>query len=242
MFVHPEGAREIRDGQRVFAVRREVVIDHDAAARAERQTVAMEALGARAFGRVVRRGRQRLRITERLSGDLLRGADVLIHERRRHLQGRRDVVEAVVRIVTGQQRRGVDRQIDQIEHRVRVLVTVQAMQADPSDMRMRAGGRVQRSLEITHERRDLRLLRLRLARRRHQTTAQTADRLLPDVGIIGERVERHRIERDATRPVGRVVALEAVFLDEPPVLLGTVGVHFVTGLSFCGGGGVRRGR
>ena len=193
------------------------------AARAERQAVTMHALRARAFDRVCRGGRERLRVANRLRGDLVRGAEVLVHERRRNLQGRGDVVEAIVRFVSRQHRRGVDVEVQQILHGVGVFATVQPMQADTADVRMAGGGGVQAGLEIADEASDLLVVGLGLAGRGHQAAAQAADGLLPRLGFSGDVVQGHRVEGDATGPVGRVVALETVLVDDGPVLLLRVG-------------------
>ena len=78
-------------------------------------------------------------VADRLHGDGARGGEVLVEERRRHLQHLGDVVEAVAQVVLRQQRRGIDLETEQVAHRVRVFAAVQAMQLHVARVRVGAG-------------------------------------------------------------------------------------------------------
>ncbi len=106
------------------------------------------------------------------------------------------------------------------EHAVdlaRVLGAVQAMQADIARIGIRRGGRIERLFHPANEVVERRLIRLRLARRGHQPTAQFAYGLLPHLRVGRDVVGGHGVECDAARPVGAVVALGAVLLEQAPV-------------------------
>jgi hypothetical protein len=84
------------------------------------------------------------------------------------------------------------------------------------------GVAIDRALEPRNERIDARLLGLRPARWRHQSPAQLSYR-----GFEHLRPERHRIgpdafEHDTAGGFRRVVTLDAVRLDERPLLLAAV--------------------
>ncbi len=84
------------------------------------------------------------------------------------------------------------------------------------------GVAVDRALEPRDERVDARLLGLRPARRRHQAAAQLAHGGLEHLGLQRHGIGPQPFEHDAARGVGRVVALDAVGLDERPLLLAAV--------------------
>ena len=81
------------------------------------------------------------RIADRQAADLRRRRHVGLHQRRRHAQHVGDVVEAVARIVAGEQRRGVDRQIEQIANGVGVFGAVEPMERGRARVRAAAAAR-----------------------------------------------------------------------------------------------------
>ena len=150
---------------------------------------------------------------------MARDADVLLEERRRHAERGRDVVEAVDLDLGRQELRGVDVDADEIVHGGRVLGAVQALDRHVAGARHH-GVAVDRALEPRDERVDARLLGLRLARRRHQPAAQLAHRGFEHLRLERHGVGAHAFEHEAARGFGRVVAVDAVGLDERPLLLG----------------------
>ena len=117
-------AAEQASRQLVFPVGREDVTHHDAAAGAERQSFDVRVLAELAADRVLGRCGRRLRVSNGERADALRCGDIAIKQQRRGLQRRRDVVESVVGIVTGQQGSDVYVDREQIAHGVAVLGTV----------------------------------------------------------------------------------------------------------------------
>ncbi len=221
--VHPQGARHVRKGQLILAVRGEVVLDYRSATSPERQAVAVVLLGSCSLHGVGSGHGTRASIAQPLTCYLLGRRQVLVHERRGDLQRRGDVVESVVRLIPRQQRRGIDVQIQQIGDRVRILAPVQAMQAFASNLVVLIPRLVECGLEKGDQRSDVGVLGLRLAGRRHQPPPQFAEGLFPDLGIFRHVGHRHAVEGDRAGPVLGVVTLEAVVLDQAP-LLGHLGV------------------
>ncbi len=60
------------------------------------------------------------------------------------------------------------------------------------------------------------------AGRGHEATLQLAHRIFPDLRIRRDLVGGHRVERDAAGPVGDVVTVGAVALDQTPLLWSAV--------------------
>ncbi len=127
--MHPQGARHVREGQLILAVRGEVMLDNRSATSTERQAVPVVLLGPCALHVVGSSNRTGTRVAQCLARYLLRCRQVLVQEGRRHLQRRGDVVESIMRLIPRQQRRGIDVQVQQIGDGVRILAPVQAMQA-----------------------------------------------------------------------------------------------------------------
>ena len=110
--------RHVADRELVLAVRREIVFDDEAAARAERHAFDVMLLPAGA-GSAARRQRdhhvgdvavggrlgERLGVADRLERDRARGVDVLVDEIGRDLQRGGVVVEVALDVVVGQPRR-----------------------------------------------------------------------------------------------------------------------------------------
>ena len=95
--VAPDVGDHVGDVDRVFAVGREIDFRENAAARAERQDRATCVSCVPGPARKVQPAGPRIRPADRLHGDGARGDHVLLDEGRRHLQRRRDVVEALGR-------------------------------------------------------------------------------------------------------------------------------------------------
>ena len=121
---HDVAAQE--DREVVARVEREVVLDEQAAARAERQS--FDVLALCEIGRSAERrdDRRRFGVADREARDLRRRRQVLLEQRRRHAQHVRDVVEAVAFVVGRQELGRVDLEAEQVADRVAVLGAVQA--------------------------------------------------------------------------------------------------------------------
>jgi hypothetical protein len=119
---------------------------------------------------------------------------------------------------------------------VRVLAAVQAAQRD-------APGRGVVSLRVDLAGEPGRQLFDRLAvgprpaGRRHQAAAQLTDRELPGFRVGGNSVGRQAIERPPTGHIVAVVAFDAVFFDDGPLLLGGMGLCPPIGPAAEGGDG-----
>ena len=198
-------------------------MDQHAAARADRQAfnvIVLREIAAHAK-RLLRRGD--FRIANGKAGDLPRGRKIALHQRGRHAEDIRDVVESV-RFFVGRQERGdvhVERQ--QIADRVAVLRTVEAMQDGPAGLGMSGGGAVDRRLELRRETGQCRFLRSRHAHRRHQAAANLADHLFPDLGALRGVSGVERIERQSARFRALVVAGDAGLVDEGTIRGGREG-------------------
>ncbi len=140
----------------------------------------------------------------------------MVEERRRHLQHAGYVVEAIALGISRQQRGCIDPDAQNVLDLVRVLGPVQPMHDHVARVGMRGSRGIQVSLQEMDGRIDLALIRLRLVRRRHETAAQFANGLFPHLGILADAVGGHRVERYATGPIGRVVALAAILIEEGP--------------------------
>ena len=110
-----------------LTVRGEIDVGENSAARAERQAGHVRQLRAGA-GAERPPARTRIGSTDGRHGDGARRDDVLLDERRRHLQGRRDIVESLSHIVGRQHRIGVELHGQKIANRVRVFLAIEAMQ------------------------------------------------------------------------------------------------------------------
>ena len=115
--VAPDVGGDVGDVDDVFAVRRQVDVGEDAAARAERQAGHVRELRARAGAERPAAG-PRVGPAHGLHRHGARRDHVLLDEGRRHLQRRGDVVEAVGDVVGRQQLGGVELDGEQIAHRV----------------------------------------------------------------------------------------------------------------------------
>ena len=152
---------------------------------------------------------------------MTRDTDVLLEKRRRDAERGRDVVEAVDLDLRGQELGGVDLDADERLDRGRVLRAVQTLDRNvPCARHHRVS--VDRALEPRDQRVDVLLIGLRPARRRHQASAQLTNGHLEDLGMRGYGLGAEALEHRSARGFGRVVALDAVGLDQRPLLLGAV--------------------
>jgi len=97
-----------------------------------------------------------------------------------------------------------------------VFGAVQAVQADIARIRRADGSLVERTFHPGHEAVDGLLVGLRFTRRRHQSAAELADRLFPDIGFRTQVVLGQGVVGETTGPVGAVVALATSVFDEMP--------------------------
>ncbi len=214
--VDPQGLRHVGDVQHVLAVGREVVVDGDAAARAQRQAILVEQLRAGLLRAIGGAGGQRILVAHGLHDHGARGGDVLVEEGRRDLQRGGDVVEALARLVARQHVGRIDLDAEQVAHGVGVFLAVQAMQADMARIRMRLAGLVEVAFHPGDERGARGLVRHLVAAGRHLLAAQLAHDLLEHVDVLGDIRLGHRVEGDAAGPVLGVVALGAVGAEQFP--------------------------
>ena len=146
----------------VLAVDREVVADRDAAARADRQTrhvIVLREIAAHAE-RLERRCDSRAGDGE--AADLPRRREVSLHERRRDVQHRRVVVEAVGFLVWRQERGDIDVEREEIADGVAVLGAVQPVNGGVPQRRRRQRRLVDRGFQVGDE-----AVQRRLRRPRH---------------------------------------------------------------------------
>ena len=120
----------------VLGIRREVVVDDEPAARAERQPFDPVVLREIEPRPVLRAARRDLRVADGHRRDAQPHREIALEQQRRRLQRVRDVVEPVARDVRGQQRRDVHREAEQVAHRVAVRRA-----REPSHRRAGHGGR-----------------------------------------------------------------------------------------------------
>ena len=222
--------RHVADRQFVFAVGREVMLDDEPAARAERHARQVMLLPAGAVSSSGRQGddhvggvaigrgnRWRVEVADGFLCDLARRIDVLVDECRRHLQGLGVVVEVAGNVVLGQQIGGVDVEGEQIPNRVGVLAAVQSPQRDASGRRL-DGGRVDLVREPGGQTVELGRIWASGAGRRHQAAAQLANRAFPDLGIGRDPVRGEMIEGLPPGKVDPVMTIEAIRFDDGPRL------------------------
>src|SRR6185503_9912690 len=219
--VAPDVAEHVGDVDLVLAVRREQVRDDEAAARAERQALHVRLLAARRREVRLAAG-ARIGPADGADRDLPRGADVLLHERRRHLEAGRDVVEVLDLFVLRQELDGVDLEREQVADRVAVFLAIQTVRHDRLIAVVRDRGLVERVLKPYDERLEPLLVGTRLFRRRHRVAAQLAHGHLELLGMLRDALGLDLLEVEAAGEIGGVVAIGAIALDERPLLRGAV--------------------
>ena len=184
------------------------------AAGAKRQTLDMGVLdeaGRRPIDDGLRQHRQ---IADGAPADLHRRRDVAFDQRRRHGQDTGDVVETVGGVVGRQQRLDVDLEREQVADRVRVLAAIEPVQR----WRTRVRGDCRRGVEIGFEEASepgQRLpVRPRLSGRRHHAGADLAHDRFPGLGVARGRAGIETVERQVAGTIDRVVAVDAVSIDQ----------------------------
>ncbi len=120
------------DPEHILAVRREHVIDDDAAARAERRALELMQLRHRPRNLVSGLAHRRAAIADGERADLARRTQIPFEHRRREALRVGDVVEAVAHGVGGEEHRHVDVDTQQIAHRARVLGAVEPLERTPA--------------------------------------------------------------------------------------------------------------
>ena len=198
------------------AVGREVVLDDQAVARAERQAVDVHgAVRARSDSP---RARDRAALSPTAQdADVARRGEVLIEVRRRDAQHVGDVVEAVARHVGGQHRRASISTPSRSSTAVAYSVRFSRCSGHAAGLGSACrGGRVEIALERRDELVDLGRVRARLAGRRHQVAAQLANDLLPRPPASPRHRRPHVLERQLTGELRVVVAVRAVAVEDSP--------------------------
>ena len=183
----------------VFAVDGEVVAKRDPAARPDRQAghvIVLREIAADAER--LERGRD-LRAGDGEAADLPRRREIALHQRRRHAQHGRVVVEPVRLFVGRQQRRDVDVEIEQVANGVAVLGSIQ-----PMHRRRRSVGDASAALSIVVSRCAT-----------SASSAACAGRGMPDGGIMPARTFRMTFSHTSA-PAG-MFASRSVSSTSPPV-------------------------
>ena len=183
--VAPDMGGHVGDVDRVFAVGGQIDGGENAAARAERKTGNMRELRTRLGAERPAAG-TRIGLAERLHRDGARRDHVLLDERRRHLQARRNVVEPFHHIVSRQHSGRVEIHREEIANGVRVFLAIEPMQDDFVRHVRLTGRLVERGLEERDQPVGRRGIRLPRSRRRHHASAHLAHRLLEHVGVLGD--------------------------------------------------------
>ena len=166
--------------------------------------------------------------------DLLRGREIALHDRRRDEEQVRDIVEAALRVVGGQQQlevhlRGQVLECEQVADGIAVLGPRQPVQLrQRAGVRRGRGGTVELALEPGKQLRVGRRLRARLAGRRHVRAPELVRDLFPDLGVGADVAEQVGVELEVPGEIDPVMAIDAVALDrrghQPPVRIAAVQV------------------
>src|SRR4051812_40191797 len=134
-------------------------------------------------------------LTHRLHRDPARGGERLVEEWR---GGPEDIRYDSVGVATVDLRHeggGLALAAQQIPHRIRVLLAIQAMQGDAARIFARRSGAIQGVLHPAHERAYGGRIRLRISRWRHEATAQLTYRVLPRLRLLRNLLRGHGVER-----------------------------------------------
>ena len=202
------------DLELVVTVGRKLVLDQDAAARAERQPLDVVVLrGVVGYVELDERGRGIRR--HRQAADLARRRQIRLHQRRRHRQRAGNVVEPAGRIIGGQEFRGVDLHPEEIANDVLILGPIETV--NPG--RRQVGDRV--AVQLVFHPRDepveRRLVGPRRAKRRHHPGAQLHGDLLGHVRMVGQAREVELVQRQTAGLQPRVVTPDAVLVEHRPL-------------------------
>ena len=181
----PAGGRQHGlNGDLVFGVEGEIVLDREPAARAERQSLDVPPLRGPVFRRVANLGVAHRAIADRAAADLHRGLRVAFEQCRRYAERRRDVVEARDGYVLRQRCRERARIVRQkVADRVRVLGSVKRASGLAPGFGFSRPCRVEPLLDPARDAVEGRAIGALLAFRRHQPGAELADRGFPDGGV-----------------------------------------------------------
>ncbi len=166
-----------------------------AAARAERHALERLVLAEITLHRVGDLRRRGVAFADGEPADLRRRGDVALEQRRRHAEHVGDVVEAVARIVCGQEGRGIDVEREQIADRVLVLDAVHAVQRRASGIGTQRPRRDRWRSRSTRRRRRAR--RARDAWRRRAASCRRAP-----CGSPSPRSRRRRVRATRRRAEG----------------------------------------
>ena len=190
--VEPQG--KIEDVDAILPVGGEIVLEPHAPARTRRQRQFAFLTGREAVFHV---GDRRVGTADREFRDVPSGDDVLIQESRRYIQNGRDIVKTSDLNVLREYVLFVHIHTDQSLHRSGVLGSIQALDRHITCFKP-FGVRVETVFHPSHERIDIFLWRLRIARRRHQTSAQLAQRLFPDLRVLCRSLEVEGVQGEPT--------------------------------------------
>ena len=202
------------DAELVFGIEREHVLHQQAAARAERQPLAVHRLRQPARWQIGGEVGADRRIAHRQAGDLRRRRHVGLHQRRRDAEHAGHVVEALARVVAGQEGRGVHRQRQQIANGVGVLRPVQPVQHRRAGVGRRRGRPIDRGFHRGREPVERDAVRAWRVGRRHHAGPHLARDLLPHLRVLAGARHRQPVEREAAGLQPRVVAGDAVAIDD----------------------------
>ncbi len=229
------------DAHDVLAVDREVVADHGAAARPERERLAgARRLGIHAGHAVAPDAGADVEIADRQPRDAGGGRQVALEEPRRQPLHVGVVVEAEGHVVGRQQRVPVHLDRQQIADRVRVLRPIEAAHGRPPRVRRRLRRPVDGRLQPRRERRVGCGVGARPRGRRHRLGPQLDEHLLPRRRVRAHVVQISGLQREVRDARAVVVAGQAVAVEYGAEGRGgrSFGGRFLNG----GGRGCRRRR
>ena len=202
-----------KNAEVVFAVQRKVVVDENAAARAQRQAFDVLLLVEIRGSLKHQADRSDGRVAHGQARDLVGRRQVLFDQRGGNAQHVGDIVEAVGFIVGGQQRSRVDIQVEKIVDRVSVFGPVHAMDGRPAGFRVTRRGAVDRVFQPPGELGHGGVVRTGHALGRHHASMQLPQNFFPGFRMLARAVQVHRIEREPGGSQLLVVAGDAVFIE-----------------------------
>jgi hypothetical protein len=203
--------------ERVFAIRRERMIDLGAATRAERKACDVIVLRG-VFRDSVGHLRWRCHRTDGEAADFRGGREIRFEQRGGECQCAGLVVEAAAGVIRRQKLRGIELERQQVAHGVRVFGAVQAMQLRHVQVGLRLA--VYRPLKIIGERLHGGEIGALLAGRRHHAGAQLLQYFLRVFRVIQRVRGVEHLDLHASCIVGVVVAGDAIVVEQLPLLGG----------------------
>ena len=205
------------DLDEVFAGNGKVVMDRRAAARSERQILALpivlhheerdlESLEARTRGRE----------SDSEARHLARDGEIAFEVRGGNRQRVGEVVEAAVGgFIAGQKRFGVEVDREQIADRVVVFGAIEPMHGgDPPGIRFRIPRAIHLLLQPARDRAICCFVRTRAAGRRHRTRPQLRDDFFPRLRVRARRVEIQAFQIEPAGLQPGAVAADAVLIED----------------------------